>query len=220
MNISNVQDEIFTSIAAEVKNPRQLESLTRLKHACDYLAKNRLPITPMSVERYCLDRGWDGPKAQSIRNSRSVLADYLRHRRAKQVVPRALGKKSLEPVIHDETLRAHVMMLTQERDQAVAARTRIEKALRTIPGIPVDELIQAGFGQTPDGPLRTLQVLSPEAIGDLNKLFDTYTLEQCGLELYKDRIRQSTTKNVLLDSTGFKALKELMKRPASRPHSS
>lgn len=215
MSISTVPDDLYSSIAALVNNPRQLESLTRVKQACDYLATNRVKITPTSVERYCLDRGWPGPKAQSIRNSPGVLAKYLHTRCAGQTVPRAQSGTAVEPVIHDETLRAYVMLLTQERDQAVAARTRIEKALRSIPGIPSDDLIRAGFGQQPAAPFVSTPVLPAEVVRAIGLLFNAQALEQCGLELFKDRIRQSTTRNVLLNAESVKALRGALDGPTS-----
>ena len=121
MSSEKSHDEMYVAIAEQLENPRQLESLSRIKQACDYLAKNRIKVTPTSIERYCLDRGWNGPKAQSIRNSTNVLAKYMRLRCAGQTVPRAQVERTKEPAIHDESLRAYVMLLKQERDQAICS---------------------------------------------------------------------------------------------------
>lgn len=211
MNVDRTLEDLYVSIAGQIQNPRQLESLSRVKQACDYLATNRVKVTPTTVERYCLDRGWDGPKAQSIRNSHDVLARYLRARCAGQAVPRAAVEREREPAIHDESIRAYVMLLQQERDQAVSARTRIEKALRTIPGVPADDLIRAGFAKADEGSvLQPQKSLSPAVMQAIQSLFNLETLEQCGLELYKDRIRQSATRNVLLEAVSVKALRHLL----------
>lgn len=217
MIVKKTLDELYVEIAAQVENPRQLESLSRIKQACDYLAMHRIKITPTSVERYCLDRSWTGPKAQSIRNSSDVLAKYMHLRSDGQTVPRAPVEKSDKPAIQDESVRGYVNLVEQERDQAVAAKTRIEKALRSIPGIPADDLIRAGFGNaTPSQVMAVHRNLPPEVLRGIRALLNPETLEQCGLQLYKDRIRQSTTRNVLLEASSVKALRSLIENPASQ----
>lgn len=109
-----------------------------------------MKLTPSGVERYCADRGWDGPKAQSIRNSKDVLLKYLKLRASKQVL--AAPRKSAErgaPAIADESLRAYVQLLQEERDQAIAAVARIERGLRSLPGLKVDDLLLGKAIQTP-----------------------------------------------------------------------
>lgn len=217
MNVEATLDALYVEIAAAVENPRQLESLSRIKQACDYLATHRIKITPTSIERYCLDRGWSGPKAQSIRNSSDVLAKYLHLRCGGQTVPRAPVGKADRFAIQDESVRAYVNLVEQERDQAIAAKTRIEKALRSIPGIPADDLIRAGFGKgTPSQVIPAQRYLQPEVTQGIRALLNTETLEQCGLELYKDRIRQSTTRNVLLEASSVRALRCLLDTPSSQ----
>lgn len=211
MSSEKSHDEMYVAIAEQLENPRQLESLSRIKQACDYLAKNRIKVTPTSIERYCLDRGWNGPKAQSIRNSTNVLAKYMRLRCAGQTVPRAQVERTKEPAIHDESLRAYVMLLKQERDQAIAAKSRIEKALRSIPGIPADDLIRAGFGVPTDSLTPPVQPNFPiEVMHALRALLNPEILERCGLQLYKDRIRQTATRNVLVEASGVRILRSLL----------
>lgn len=218
MNVEKTLDELYVEIAGQVENPRQLESLARIKQACDYLAPHRIKITKIGVERYCLDRGWTGPKAQSIRNSPDVLDKYLKQRCAGQTVPRAPAEKAEKFAIQDESVRAYVSLVEQERDQAIAAKTRIEKALRSIPGIPADDLISAGFGKaTPSQVMPAQRNLQPEVTQGIRALLNTATLEQCGLQLYKDRIRQSTTRNVLLEASSVRALRSLLDTTSSQP---
>lgn len=221
MNVEKTLDELYVEIAGQVQNPRQLESLSRIKQACDYLATHRIKITPIGIERYCLDRGWAGPKAQSIRNSSDVLAKYLHLRFAGQTVPRAPVQKADKFAIQDESVRAYVSLIEQERDQAIAAKTRIEKALRSIPGIPADDLIRSGFGKgTPSQVMTAQRNLPPEVMQGIRALLNTETLEQCGLQLYKDRIRQSTTRNVLLEASSVRALRSLLditSNPSDKP---
>lgn len=189
-------------------NPRQKASLERIKQACDYLDAHGLKISPATGEAYCLDRKWDGPKAQSIRNSKDVLLRFVVLRRSGQTVHRRPSPSEAGPEIADESLRAYVQLLKQERDQAVASRARIEAGLRSIPGIKVDELIRVGMGAPAAAAAASSSevALSPQALSALGALFDATKLQQCGLELHRGRLRQVATKNVLLEKPEVEAL--------------
>ncbi|MFM0508518.1 hypothetical protein [Paraburkholderia sp. RL17-373-BIF-A] len=210
MSKAVVVDNLYADLVSAATNPRQLESLDRIKKACDYLENQSVQVTPKAIEHYCVDRQWAGPKAQSIRNS-PVLRHYVDVRRSAQDVTSSGGTKRAEPLIADETVRAYVRLLQEERDQALAARARIEAGLRLIPGVPVDELIRVGFGggtlSSSKSPYST--ALPAAAKVALEKLFDTNILANCGLQLHKDRIRQAITGNVLLEKHHVTALREL-----------
>lgn len=204
-------EKLFAEIIAEAKNPRQKESLERMRRACDYLAENDVEITPRRMMIYCQDRGWSGPKEQSIRNS-GVLTRYFKARKnAQALIPR--GKRELtEPQITNESVRAYVQLLKDELEQANSARQRILAGLRTIPGVPVDDLIRVGFGGTPAPPSTRNQSsapMSPALREALARLLDAGALADCGLQLHKERLRQSITGNVLLEKHHVLALREL-----------
>jgi hypothetical protein len=195
----------YTEIFAEASNPRQRVSLERIKIACDYLETNGLKLSPKAIERYCVDRAWEGPKAQSIRNSKDILHKYLKLRQAAQSWAQTEKRRPTSPLIADQSIRSYVQLLTEERNQAVAARLRIEAGLRKIPGIRVDDLIR-GDSNTP------LQSNKPSALpaGFLNvarTLLDERNLLQCSLELYKGRVRCLITKNVLLEKSHVDTLR-------------
>lgn len=214
MNIAQTLDTTYTTLLEEVTNPRQRASLERLKAACDYLDSHGLKITPTTVEGYCLDRKWDGPKAQSIRNSKEVLLRYIELRRSGQTVHKTQKSKNGEPDIADESLRAYVQLLKQERDQAVAAKARIEAGLRTVPGIRVDDLLRSALTGAPASDPAPVAVL-PEAVRQgLLALLDEGRLANCGLELFKGRVRNLITKNVLLERAEVEALQAVLS-PAS-----
>lgn len=214
MNGKAAVDALYESLIAKASNPRQKASLERVKHASDYLESNGLKVSASSIERYCIDRGWDGPKAQSIRNSKDVLLRYVKLRHAGQRVDTSHPKADGEPAIADETLRAYVQLLKEERDQAVATKRRIEAGLRRLPGIPVDDLIRSGLGgaavqpsaaQGPDA-----QAVDHRALNAIRRLFEPAHLADCGLELYKERLRQVSTRNVLLERDEVEALRRLL----------
>lgn len=214
MNGKAAVDALYESLITEATNPRQKTSLERVKQASDYLESNGLKVTPSSIERYCLDRGWDGPKAQSIRNSKDVLLRYVKLRQAGQRVDASHPKADAEPAIADETLRAYVQLLKEERDQAVATRRRIEAGLRLLPGIPVDDLIRSGLGGVAVQPSAAQGTDAPSVdhrvLNALRRLFEPAHLADCGLELYKERLRQVSTRNVLLEKDEVEALRRLL----------
>ncbi|MGA4045152.1 hypothetical protein ACI2VF_00780 [Ralstonia nicotianae] len=214
MNGKAAVDALYESLITKASNPRQKTSLERVKQASDYLESNGLKVTPSSIERYCLDRGWDGPKAQSIRNSKDVLLRYVKLRQAGQRVDVSHPKADAEPAIADETLRAYVQLLKEERDQAVATRRRIEAGLRQLPGIPVDDLIRSGLGdvaaQPPVARANSVATVDRKVLNALRRLFEPTQLADCGLELYKERIRQISTRNVLLERDEVQALRNLL----------
>lgn len=208
MNTSDTVLRAYEQIASLINNPRQRESLDRIKAACDYLEKQKVKLTPAAIERYCLDRDWDGPKAQSIRNSKDVLLKYLKLRVSHQVLlePRQRNERGA-PVIVDETLRAYVQLLEEERDQAVASNARIEKGLRSIPGLRVDELL---LGKVAQDPVGCHHLGAPPQLSEaVSRLLDPHLLSKVGLELFKGRIRGLLTKEVLLEKDHVSALRAL-----------
>lgn len=210
MASSDTLKQAYNELLRAALNPRQRESLERISKACDYLEEQGLRITPSAVERYCVERDWGGPKAQSIRNS-EALSKLLKLRCSGQTVRQDRKATKSPPLIADQTLRAYVQLLEEERDQAKAARSRIEAGLRTIPGVPIDDLIRLGFGGKPlireEQPSAKLNSVAIEAI---QLLLTDARLSECGLQLYKDRLRQSLTGNVLLEKRHVEALRKLL----------
>jgi hypothetical protein len=210
MTATEQVDEEYERLNEAAQNPRQKESLDRVKRACDYLQKSGLKISPTNVERYCIDHRWDGPRAQSIRNSRDVLYRYLQWRQSNQTVERASPRREYKPKIADETLRAYVALIEQERDLAIEARQRIETALRTIPGVSLDEIVRVGFGATPNTQPKAPRHRDNDLRLALQVLLDGPHLAGCGLELYRDRVRAITSKSVLLEKSHVEAIRNFL----------
>jgi hypothetical protein len=199
---SNEADELLASLLSSNINARLRDSLERVKAACDFLDSSGVAITPTAVGNYCSDR-WKGPKAQSVRNAKDTLFAYLQLRRAHQVLPASTRKASREPLIQDETVRAYVALVKAERDEAVRHKDRIVAGLRSIPGLPIDDLIASGFKPIAAKPERGV---SDEVRGALERLFLAESLASVGLELYRHRLRHIATKKVLLEKADVEAL--------------
>lgn len=210
MSKPNQTDDIFQNLADSITNPRLKQSLERIKDACNFLENSRVAITPTAVGKYCEDR-WKGPKTQSIRNAQDTLFRYLQARRAQQVLPVAVRKESYEPAIQDETIRAYVTLLKTERDEAIRLKNRIVAGLRSLPGLPIDDLIASGFKSVPNQKeAERVSVVSDEVRGALSRLFSEENLASVGLELYRQRLRHITTKKVLLEKGDVEALQGLI----------
>lgn len=209
MNAAENIQAIFDQCMAESTNPRQQESLKRIHKACEYLQEQGYRISHSAVERYCIDHDWEGPKAQSIRNSPS-LNRYLSLRKSGQVVRANTKASRPTPLIADESLRAYVNLLIEERDQAIAEKNRIVKGLSSIPGIPIDDLIRQGFGASPSTVSREEVRLSPLMREALSRLFNEQLLSNCGLHVHRDRVLHKGTGNELLEKRHVESIRLLI----------
>lgn len=197
-------DELFEALTYPAINSRLKESLDRVKAACDFLAASSAKVTLTAVGRYCSER-WGGPKPQSIRNAKETLFAYVTARQAEQTLPEPTKKGSYAPLIHDENIRAYVELLRIERDEAIRAKERVIGGLRSIPGIPIDDLLARGFKGAKALPAPTPAIPAKVRIA-LTHLFDAERLTAVGLENYKSRLRSSVTGHLLLDKTDVDAL--------------
>jgi hypothetical protein len=202
-------ETLFQSLLSGLTNPRARQSLERIKEACDFLESSKATITPTSVARYCESR-WGGPKAQSIRNASDTLFAYIQARRGGQALPVADRKKDYEPPIRDEAVRAYVALVKAERDEAVRMKSRIIQGLKSIPGIPIDELLANGFKAAPTPQALAPATVPPAAIDALRRLLNESNLLSVGLEVYKSRLRHSQTKKVLLEKADLEAIQSLI----------
>ena len=210
MSFDDVLAKTYSDLLDTIKNPRQKESLERVHAACNFLTDAKLKITPSSVEKYCLDRGFNGPRAQSIRNSKDVLLKYLNQRGSGQQLFSGKRKVARAPVIADESVRAYVQLLEQQLTQEKESRRRVEAGLRKIPGISVDALLSGGKSKETVHMGSPREGIPPELLTAVRALFDEKRLEKCGLEQYKGRIWAQVTHNVLLEKNELAALQKLI----------
>lgn len=210
MNFDEMLESTYNELLASIRNPRQKESLERVRLACNFLSESKLKITPTSVEKYCLDRGFSGPRAQSIRNSRDVLLKYLNQRRSGQQLSGGKRKEAKAPLIADESVRAYVQLLEQQLKQEKGTRQRLEAGLRTLPGISVDALLSGGKSKEMAQAEGLRREIAPELLAAVRALLDERRLEKCGLEHYKGRIWAQVTHNVLLEKHELAALQKVL----------
>lgn len=218
MSKAKQDDALYASLLSAMSNSRQQQSLERVKAACDALEGARMPITPTSVGKYC-EAHFQGPKQQSIRNAKDTLFAYLLARKAKQVLAPSAKKPSSEPPIQDENVRAFVALIKAERDEALRTKNRIISGLRSIPGVPIDDLIANGFQPVSPPPNVARQSVSENARRAIAKLLASDALASVGLELYRQRLRHAVTKQVLLEKSDVEALSALLasETPAGAP---
>lgn len=211
MKLADTIQKNYEELYYSCTNERQRVSLERIHKACNFLQEQGIAISPVRIERYCIDHGWGGPKAQSIRNS-LFLTGYVKFRASGQVLHTRPQALKAPPPIPDETLRAYVHLLEEERNQAIAERLRILKGLRSIPGVPIDDFIRLGFGGTSSysSVPRSGSNLTRDAKAAILNLFNPQHLLDCGLKLERDRVRHTLTGNVLLEKSHVLALKALV----------
>lgn len=209
MSKAKPDDTLYASLLSAMVNPRQRQSLERVKAACDALEGARMPITPTSVGKYC-ETHYQGPRQQSIRNAKDSLFAYLLARKAKQVLAPSGKKPTAEPPIQDENVRAFVALIKAERDEAIRMKNRVITGLRSIPGVPIDDLIANGFQPAITPPNSASPGVSDGARRAIAKLLAQDGLASVGLELYRQRLRHTVTKQVLLEKADVEALSALL----------
>jgi len=79
-----IAEAFYDRLIAHTRDRQRATSLQRIRAACDDIEREHAEYTVADVGRYCVQR-WGGPKAQSIRNSTSVLLKYIRLRIAEHV---------------------------------------------------------------------------------------------------------------------------------------
>jgi hypothetical protein len=74
-----IAEAFYDRLIGNTRDHQRATSLQRIRIACDSVEQTMDEYTVADVGRYCVER-WGGPKAQSIRNSPSVLMKYIRLR--------------------------------------------------------------------------------------------------------------------------------------------
>ncbi|MFL9964564.1 hypothetical protein PQR02_26555 [Paraburkholderia sediminicola] len=71
-------DNLYADLVSAATNPRQLESLERIKKACDYLEEQSVQVTAKAIEHYCVDREWGArkPNPYEIRRSYATMLTF------------------------------------------------------------------------------------------------------------------------------------------------
>jgi hypothetical protein len=97
---------------------------------------------------------------------------------------------------------------------AVETRHRIEAALRTIPGVSLDEIVRIGFASMPNKQVETPRHPNNDLRFAMSNLLDEAHLASCGLQLYRDRVRAITSKSVLLEKSQVEAIRGFLDEAA------
>jgi hypothetical protein len=134
-------DVLYDEVAGS-RNSLRRENIRLIKDVCDWMEKDKVPISVAEVVRRC---GTDGPAYSTVSNQGSQLGEYIRLRIAEQTAtPRSTGSaQSIADSVYDPVLQARI------RDTESTARwvTRENDGLRALlkslrPGIDIDGLIR------------------------------------------------------------------------------
>lgn len=174
---------IFTEIEAETKSTKTKNVLRRIREACDFYERERVPITMARVGRYWEQRG-GGVHAQSIRNNQhfrkyvlaraaAVSSEFIKLERRK--TPQEQGNE-------------YIVLAEMERYKVVAEALKkviergkfdLEKALQTGELVPLNP---------EQDELRRMKPVMDEALNVIQCVFDGERLEHFGLYVEGERV--------------------------------
>jgi hypothetical protein len=169
-------DVLYDEIANS-RNSLRRENIRLIKEVCDWMEKDKVPITVAEVVRRC---GEGGPAYSTVSNQGSQLGEYIKLRITELAAGAGApgGKQGLADTIADPVLQARV------RDTESVARlvNRENNALRALfktlrPGVDIDGLIRRASESALEATTTTLPAPLPgpdknELSGLLLKLMD------------------------------------------------
>jgi hypothetical protein len=213
--------ELYDQIRVRLKHKVGIQSLERVRDACDTIDRTGGEITAATVGRECVAR-WKGPTAASIRNARPLVR-YIKLRRAEQLPKRGrVDPDRADPPVEDPAAVAQIRLL---RERARVAEERLRIVLRLVSRIsPVDlETLRRALDEDgASGAAKALEgATAPECLPDVVRtiaqdLLDEERLGRCGLELHNGQILRKNIRQPLLGSKQVDFLKSVLSTTAVR----
>ena len=196
----------YDSLKQSIKAKPGLQTLERVKEACDTLEADKVKITVASVGQHC-ELHYGTPKEASIRNLKPIVA-YIKERveeqkRSEQVQEDTKG-------ISDPVALAYVNTLEARARIAERKFSVLKKFVATqVPPLDIDKFL----AETDPKQFSHLivEAKKPEPSKLLkeigNILTDEARLAEFGLELYKGAIRHKINGQILLSREQVEALR-------------
>lgn len=172
---------IFVRILEEARHPKSKRSAERVREACDYLEKHRIPITISEVGRLCHNTG---PKEQSIRNNKD-LGRYVNARALEQdvAVPHRVSNRRYES--KDDQANAVMYALEAEVRRQNAIREGLKRAIQNSGEYDLAATMKTGRLVRSKG---STDVLPNDISAILRGILDPKHLACFGLSIDGDRV--------------------------------
>lgn len=136
--MSTCRDIQYEVLKENSKSKKFILSLERIKEACDFYVKEKLPIRLTSIASYVL-RKYGGPAEQSIRNN-VKLCQYIKARSIVYSHPKEHNRSILD-FTHDERIIGYVNLLEIEKNDLLRQLNDCKALLKTLNPIDIDRLI-------------------------------------------------------------------------------
>ena len=163
---SNQARSTLEMLYARILDTGECESAKRIWDACEFLAKNKsTKITASAVGKYCSEK-FGGPRAQSITNRQSSLAELVRcwdsfHQWESGRRRSSANVKSSTVVIDDPTTAAYVAVMESQIQELRISNQRLNKAFREMKplqiGVEVKESASNGTVTAAGGDITDLE---------------------------------------------------------------
>jgi len=196
----------YESIKRAIKAKPGLQTLERVKEACDTLEADKVKITVASVGQYC-ELNYGKPKEGSIRNLKPIVA-YIKERATEQSRSEQIQEDTKG--ISDPVALAYVQSLEARARMAERKFTALRKFVATqVPPLDIDKFLAETDPQQfayliKNSTAKTEPSKALKEVGEI--LTNPERLAEFGLEIYKGALRHKINGQVLLTRAQLEVL--------------
>lgn len=177
----------YETLKTELKSPKALEALTRIKEAIDFYKESNLQFNLSSIGRYCEDK-WESPKTQSIRNNKKFV-EYIKEEqkemKKKDISIVSKKNKNVDNFIlnkvEDEETKEYIKIQQEKYKLLEDKYNTLKKSFNELKGINIDNLIDNNLNQNNPQDLNSLTNLlnvDEDTDKEINKYFSNLEKEQ------------------------------------------
>lgn len=198
----------YQTLKGRIKAKPGLQTLDRVKEACDTLEQNKVKITVASVGQEC-EVAYGSPKEGSIRNLKHLVA-YIKERAEEQKLDNEIVMDTKG--ISDPVALAYINSVEARAKIAERNFTILKKFVATqVPPMDIDKFLATADPKQFSHLLKDAGHAPVEQAKVLKEIADTLTAEkrlaEFGLELYKGALRHKVNGQILLTKEQLGELK-------------
>lgn len=197
---------LLASLLANARHQKSRRAAEHVRSACDYLSDHGIEIGVAEVAKLCSSTG---PKAQSIHNSKGLLA-YVNARRSEQKIAVRIPQSPSGFVTEDVQANAVIHALEAQVKREQHLKENLKHAIQNAGEFDIDAALRTGrlvrFAED-----ATTQ--DPELMELAQHILDVEHLRRFGFVLTEDRVIAPTRNDrVFLEKQHVKKLQSLIGR--------
>lgn len=195
----------YQALKNSIKAKPGLQTLERVKEACDTLETDQVEITVATVGQHC-ELNYGTPKEGSIRNLKPIVA-YIKERNKEQALSQQIQEDTKN--ISDPVALAYVQALEARAKIAERNFSTLKKFVATqVPPLDIDKFLAEADTQQFSHLMR--EGKKPEPSKTLKEIGGILTnperLAEFGLEIHKGALRHKINGQILLTREHMEAL--------------